>query len=68
MTDLNELRSRVSSLVSDPVEALRMEIEIARVEALQAQAVEINKHAVTNLRVAEAIEALASVINMKRLN
>lgn len=74
MTDLQTLRDRVRTLaIKDPDEALRLEIEIARVEALQAQATETRNTATMISLIAEglgvvgqAIEALASTINYKR--
>lgn len=67
MIDLQTLRDRVSTLaIKDPDEALRLEIEIARVEALQVQAVETRNAATASLVVAQQIEYLANVLNTKR--
>jgi hypothetical protein len=78
MTDLQTLLNRVELLRQDGVaerDLLPMEIEITRVEALQAQATETRNTATMISLVAEglgvvaqAIEGLAGVINYKRFS
>lgn len=69
MTDLQSLKDRAEALSKSPdhaIEGLRLEIEIARVEALQAQAIETRNLSTAMLTVAQQIEYAGNVLRGKR--